>query len=75
MEKRGLVTRIRDSGDRRAYRIALTNPGERLGADAHESVLAELETLIGDAPSADRDRLTAMIVQLLGGHDTATGRA
>ncbi|MGP4100566.1 MarR family winged helix-turn-helix transcriptional regulator [Nonomuraea sp. KM90] len=74
-EKRGLVARTRDPGDRRVCLIELTPEGTRVGVLAHEEVARRLETLAGDLPDEHRDLLAAAIGGLLTAHATRDGGA
>ncbi|MFC4565707.1 MarR family winged helix-turn-helix transcriptional regulator [Nocardiopsis mangrovi] len=67
--RRGLVERTRDSSDRRACRITLTDTGARLGDAAHGEVVARLDALAAGLPAADR----AVLASLLGRLVTGTG--
>lgn len=74
VERRGLVTRVRDDRDRRACRIELTAHGASLGAAAHAEVTDRLDAMADDLPPTDRDHLTTTIAALLAPHPTATAR-
>ncbi|HVV09810.1 MarR family winged helix-turn-helix transcriptional regulator [Amycolatopsis sp.] len=65
VEKRGLVERVDDPGDRRACRIQLTGEGASLGVKVHDLITARLEELAGDVTAGDRKRLAATISRLL----------
>ena len=65
VERRGLVTRVRDLPDRRACHIALTPEGARLAGDSHGEITARLDTLGEVVSGADRLRLAAVITRLL----------
>jgi DNA-binding MarR family transcriptional regulator len=74
VERRGLVARVRDARDRRACQIALTDEGARLAVESHRDVTGRLDTLAGELPDADQERLTSVIVRLLTQHGALTGR-
>ncbi|MEQ4716943.1 MarR family transcriptional regulator [Nonomuraea sp. B19D2] len=67
-EKRGLVTRTRDSRDRRACRIELTPDGARIGVLAHEEVAQRLDALAGELPEGHRELLASTIGGILTAH-------
>jgi DNA-binding MarR family transcriptional regulator len=67
-ERRGLVTRVRNSCDRRAYQVALTDEGTQLAVETHRVVCEELDKVAAVVPGhrpeaadrgnrADRHRL------------------
>ncbi|MFB4318094.1 MarR family winged helix-turn-helix transcriptional regulator [Actinomadura sp. 21ATH] len=67
VERQGLVTRTRETCDRRAYQVSLTDKGERLGLEAHERVSDRLDAL-GDAlPPGDRERIAPLLAALASG--------
>ncbi|HEX3731767.1 MAG TPA: MarR family transcriptional regulator [Mycobacteriales bacterium] len=57
IERRGLAARTRDSCDRRACQIALTDEGIRLANKSHRDVIARVEALAAELSSADREML------------------
>ncbi|WP_344684955.1 MarR family transcriptional regulator [Saccharopolyspora taberi] len=65
VERRGLVERVRDTCDRRAYRIELTEDGVRLANKSHEGVIAELERRAASLTDEERDALTALLGKVL----------
>ncbi|OEV12845.1 DNA-binding MarR family transcriptional regulator [Streptomyces sp. Amel2xB2] len=67
IERRGLVVRQRSSHDRRACQVALTDKGTRLAHETHDAITARLESLAGDLSRTDRERVTSVVVRLLGG--------
>jgi DNA-binding MarR family transcriptional regulator len=73
VERRGLVARVRDARDRRACQVALTDEGAQLAVEAHHDVTGRLDTLAGELPDADMERLTSVITRLLAQHGTLTG--
>ncbi|APU15045.1 MULTISPECIES: MarR family winged helix-turn-helix transcriptional regulator [Actinoalloteichus] len=72
VERRELVVRVRDSQDRRAYRIALTDAGTRLAVLAHDGVVAELDALAADLPAAERTLVTSVITRIVTEVDVGT---
>ncbi|MEV0232882.1 MarR family transcriptional regulator [Nonomuraea sp. NPDC050786] len=73
-EKRGLVVRTRDSRDRRACRIELSQDGARIAVLAHEGVTRRLDALTEELPEQHRALLTSAIGDLLAEHTSRTGR-
>ncbi|MET7460771.1 MarR family transcriptional regulator [Nonomuraea sp. NPDC005501] len=65
VERRGLVTRVRDLEDRRACRIELTPEGTRLAVESHEQITRKLTTLGEVLPDADRQGFAAVVTHLL----------
>ena len=57
--RKGLVRRHRLAGDRRAVRIALTEPGRNLVADVSRRRRAELARLLGALPAEEREPVIA----------------
>ncbi|OEU96005.1 transcriptional regulator [Streptomyces oceani] len=66
VELRGLITRARSTEDRRAWYVALTEQGERVAVDTHHEVIAQLEKLVGDISTSDRERLISLIAGIIG---------
>lgn len=64
VEGRGLVVRIRDERDRRAWRIALTPSGRDLGEVTHAEVVARLDRYAESVSAADR-RVVAAVSDLM----------
>lgn len=65
LERRGLISRTRDPGNRRAYRVSLTERGEELRATA-ALVLADCDDrFLRLLPAADRTRLRTLLRRLL----------
>src|SRR5882757_9337430 len=58
LERRDLVARTANPTDRRASHIELTVDGRSLAHDAHDAVVARIETLTADLPAATRKTLT-----------------
>jgi DNA-binding MarR family transcriptional regulator len=64
LEKEGLVERLDDATDRRAFQIRLTRPGEKSFADmarAHEQWVVEL---LAGLTSRERDELLKLLAKL-----------
>lgn len=59
LEAQGLVARTRDETDRRVTRVALTDPGRQLVADARRERTAYLAQRLGALPAADRAAIAA----------------
>ena len=71
LEKEGLVVRVPDQSDRRAYAVKLTEAGR--SAFAAMAVVHErwIEELLHDIPSADKATLIALLSKLKQGLDAA----
>jgi DNA-binding MarR family transcriptional regulator len=67
VERRGLVERVTDPRDRRAFQVRLTWDGARLATDSHRELTARLEKLTDELSPADRERLVAVIGDLMAG--------
>ena len=74
VERRGLVTRVRDGRDRRACQVALTDEGTRLAIEAHQDVTRRLDILANDLPDAEKERVASAVVSLLDRHGVFTRR-
>lgn len=61
LERRGLVTRQRDAGDRRRSSVALTRAGQRLLARSDVPVQARLTTALGTMPAQTVRSLAAAL--------------
>jgi DNA-binding MarR family transcriptional regulator len=66
-ERRGLVARARDSRDRRACRIELTDHGADLAVRAHQGVTDRLDEATAELPTAERELLTSVIARIVTG--------
>jgi DNA-binding MarR family transcriptional regulator len=64
-ERSGLVSRVRDAGDRRACRVALTDEGTRLAVLSYTDVLGRLSAMTGSLAPAERERLASVIDHIL----------
>lgn len=65
LEARGLVTRIRDPANRRAYLVSLSPAGDRLRALAADLLADCDERFLAPLPPAARARLRAELQQLI----------
>jgi len=63
---RGLLERVRDPGDGRAAVVAITSAGEALAQRLHAEVERSMAPLTATLRPRERDRLTALLLQLLG---------
>lgn len=61
VQRRSLVQRVADSGDRRALKITLTEEGLRLANAAHEGVVEKLEEMAADLPAEQREAVAAAV--------------
>jgi DNA-binding MarR family transcriptional regulator len=75
VERRGLVTRIRDGRDRRVCQVALTGEGTRLAVEAHQDVTRRLDALADDLPDAEKERVASAVVSVLDRHGVFTRRS
>ncbi|HEY9635018.1 MAG TPA: MarR family transcriptional regulator [Coleofasciculaceae cyanobacterium] len=66
MEERGLVRRERDCRDRRIWRIWLTEAGKELEAVLPPIAMEIREQALAGIPTADRQRLSELIDQVIG---------
>jgi DNA-binding MarR family transcriptional regulator len=67
-ERRGLVFRVRDERDRRAWQVALTEQGKELTACFHDHISRNMAALADDICPADRQQLALTINQILACH-------
>ncbi|MEV0260937.1 MarR family transcriptional regulator [Streptomyces sp. NPDC050617] len=65
-ERRGLVRRAPDPGDRRASRVHLTDQGRQTEAAFRTSVARRIEGLASGLPQTERARLAHSATRLLG---------
>ncbi|MFI7452130.1 MarR family winged helix-turn-helix transcriptional regulator [Nonomuraea sp. NPDC049714] len=65
LEAKGLVQRVRDSGDRRTVRIRLTERGRELIDELLTAHVANEARLLSGLAPADRDHLVALLRGLL----------
>lgn len=68
-ERRGLVHREPDPLDRRAVRVALSDEGARVSGDFCADASVRMEALADGAGPAERDRLAALLGQLVRGNE------
>jgi DNA-binding MarR family transcriptional regulator len=59
VQRRALVERVADAGDRRALKITLTEEGLRLANAAHEGVVEKLEQMAAELPVEQREAVAA----------------
>ncbi|NUO98205.1 MAG: winged helix DNA-binding protein [Nonomuraea sp.] len=64
LEKRGLVERVRDADDRRAWRIALTEEGIEVANRCRKVTSEWFEGALADWSDADRAELARLMVKL-----------
>lgn len=67
VERRGLITRVRDAHDRRAWLVAVTDEGERVSHKCHRAVVDRLEALADDLSTEDKQRFVSLAAQLVAG--------
>jgi DNA-binding MarR family transcriptional regulator len=70
-ERRGLVIRVRDCRDRRAYQVALTDQGAELAARFHDHVCRAMESLAGELAPTDQRHLSGAINEILTGRQVS----
>jgi len=70
-EARALVTRVRDSNDRRACQVSLTASGSDLHGRFHDYVSRELNALAVDLPDRTARQLTAAMWQIVSAQDVS----
>ena len=70
-EARELVTRVRDSNDRRACQVSLTASGSDLHGRFHDYVSSELNALAVDLPDRTARQLTAAMWQIVSAQDVS----
>jgi DNA-binding MarR family transcriptional regulator len=65
VERRGLVKRVQNPSDRRAFRIALTPTGTRLAMACYHDVTAKVTALTNDVAPPNAKRLAAIVSGIL----------
>ena len=70
-ETRELVTRVRDSNDRRTCHISLTESGTDLAAHFRNYVSGELNALAADLPDRTMRQLTAALWEIISAQDVS----
>jgi DNA-binding MarR family transcriptional regulator len=65
LERRDLVARIANPADRRACHIELTPDGRALAHQAHDAVVARIETLTDDLPASTRRTVISALQAIL----------
>ncbi len=73
LEAKGLVERVPDPDDGRSVRVILTADGRQRVDDALTDLLAHERDILAALPSADQDRLAALLRSLTAPFDTASG--
>jgi DNA-binding MarR family transcriptional regulator len=66
LERRSLVARTPSPGDRRACRIELTADGLSLAHEAHDAVVARIDTLTSHLPAATRRTIATALQSITG---------
>jgi DNA-binding MarR family transcriptional regulator len=61
LERRGLVERRRDPGDRRSYRLHVTEAGKRAAEEMRPRVQRASEIMVGPLTDAERKRLNELL--------------
>jgi MarR family transcriptional regulator, lower aerobic nicotinate degradation pathway regulator len=64
LERRGLVERVRNPGDRRSYLIHLTPAGERLRAKAAADLAEQADRLMEPLSEAERSQLVDLLTRV-----------
>lgn len=72
-ERRGLVTRVASSADRRVVRVELTDAGRALVSGVSGAFEADVMTLLERLSAADRSSLARLVSRLLVAHADANG--
>jgi MarR family transcriptional regulator, lower aerobic nicotinate degradation pathway regulator len=71
--RRGLVTRVPSSSDRRVVLVDLTDAGRALVSEVSAGFEADVATLLERLPPADRSSLARLVSRLLVAHAIANG--
>jgi MarR family transcriptional regulator, lower aerobic nicotinate degradation pathway regulator len=72
-ERRGLVTRLPSTTDRRAVQVSLTDDGRTLVSQAAARFEADVTTLLSRLPPRDRQTLAKLVSRLLTAHAADQG--
>jgi DNA-binding MarR family transcriptional regulator len=72
-ERRGLVTRVPSTVDRRAVQVHLTDEARALAAEVQALFEADVLALLAPLPRADRAALTALLTRILVSHAESHG--
>jgi MarR family transcriptional regulator, lower aerobic nicotinate degradation pathway regulator len=72
-ERRGLVTRVPSSADRRVVLVDLTDAGRALVAEVSAGFESDVETLLQRLSVPDRSSLARLVSRLLVAHAVANG--
>jgi DNA-binding MarR family transcriptional regulator len=59
-QRRGLVTRTADPADRRAFRVSITDEGQRVAAEVAERFAGRIDALVQGLSEVDRELLTRL---------------
>lgn len=65
VERRGLITRARDSHDRRACLVGVSDTGARVSRECHREVVDRLEALADALPPDDKERFASLVAHLV----------
>jgi DNA-binding MarR family transcriptional regulator len=71
-ERKDLVARVRDSCDRRAFQVILTERGREVAAPFYDHVAACVGSLAEDLDPGDRGGLMSAAERVLGGQPATT---
>jgi MarR family transcriptional regulator, lower aerobic nicotinate degradation pathway regulator len=63
--RRGLVTRVPSTDDRRAARVRLTEPGRELVDGVAADFAADVHDILAGVPSSDRANLSVLVAKVL----------
>ncbi|MEV4893249.1 MarR family transcriptional regulator [Nonomuraea sp. NPDC055795] len=63
-EKRGLIVRRRDPGDRRVTYVELTDEGRQVAVSTHCEVTRRLNQLVAQIPAEDQRSLTVVVEKI-----------
>jgi MarR family transcriptional regulator, lower aerobic nicotinate degradation pathway regulator len=72
-ERRGLVTRVPSTADRRAVLVALTDDGRSLASEVSARFEADVSRLLDCLPRSDRDALSGLVSRVLIAHAAGQG--
>ena len=67
-ERRGLVTRVPSTADRRVVLVSLTEDGRALVSQAAARFETDVMTMLGRLPTRDREALSGLVSRLLAAH-------
>ena len=72
-ERRGLVTRVPSTTDRRVVLVSLTDDGRALVSQAAACFETDVTTMIGRLPARDREGLSRLVSRVLAAHAAEQG--